>query len=200
MNTRILFAASVVSLLAACCSTGTTVVLVPDANGKVGKVDVKTASGTTVLSKDKESTRASNANQAPSRPVLLSNDKIQDMFAAALAKEPDAPVHTVFHFSSGSAEMQANDREELEKTKAAIETRKSCDISVIGHSDSVGDNSTNKGISIKRAEAVAKALTDIGVAKECMQDIRYYGESDPAIPTGDNVDEPRNRRVEVEIR
>jgi outer membrane protein OmpA-like peptidoglycan-associated protein len=87
----------------------------------------------------------------------------------------------------------------LAKAKAAIEARKSCDLSVIGHSDRVGDNSANKGISMQRAESVAKALTGIGVTKECM-DIRYYGENDPVIPTADNVDEPRNRRVEVEIR
>ncbi len=199
MNIRILFSVLVVSLLTACCSTGTTVVLVPDANGKVGKVDVTTASGKVVLTKDKESTQATKANEAPSRPVVLSDDKIQDMFADTLAKEPIPPGRYRFYFASGSADLQAEADAELIKTKSAIEARKSCDLSVIGHSDTVGDNEGNKGISTRRAETVAKALTDRGIASNCM-DVRYYGESDPAVPTADNVDEPLNRRVEVEIR
>jgi outer membrane protein OmpA-like peptidoglycan-associated protein len=199
MNIRILFTLLVASLLTACCSTGTTVVLVPDANGKVGQVDVMTASGTAKLTKDKESAQALKANQAPSRPLVLSDDKIHDMFADTLAKEPTSPGHYRFYFSSGSAELLPEATDELTKAKAAIEERKSCDLSVIGHSDSVGDNSANEGISTKRAETVAKALAGLGVASNCM-DIRYYGENDPAIDRGDNVDEPMNRRVEIEIR
>lgn len=121
------------------------------------------------------------------------------MFAETLAKEPPAPEHFRFYFASGSADLQAEADAELAKAKAAILTRKSCDLSVIGHSDTVGDNSINEGISTKRAETVAKALTDIGIARNCM-DVRYYGENDPAVRTADNVDEPRNRRVEIEIR
>jgi outer membrane protein OmpA-like peptidoglycan-associated protein len=116
-----------------------------------------------------------------------------------LAKEPIPPEHFRFYFSMDSADLPAEANVELAKAKTAIKVRKSCDLSVIGHSDRVGDNNTNKGISMRRAETVAKALTKIGVADQCM-DIRYYGENDPAIPTADNVAEPRNRRVEVEIR
>ncbi len=194
---RILFVCLVTTLVIGC--SGTTVVLVPDANGKVGQVDVATQAGTTLLSKANESAEASKPNKPPTQAVQLSEDKIRDMFADTLAKEPLPPKHYRFYFSSGSAGLLPEAQAELDKAKTAIEERKSCDLSVIGHSDRVGDNSTNKGISMQRAENVANALTKIGVAKNCM-DIRYYGENDPAIPTADNVDEPRNRRVEIEIR
>lgn len=197
MIIRILFAVLAGSLLAAC--TGTTVVLIPDAGGKVGKVDLTTEGGTTVLTKANESAQASEAKQAPTQPVQLSENKIHDMFADTLAKEPVPPEHYRFYFATGSAGLLAEANAELAKAQAAIQTRKSCDLSVIGHSDRVGDNSTNEGISNQRAETVRKALINMGVATQCM-DIRYYGENDPAIPTADNVDEPRNRRVEVEIR
>lgn len=180
------------------CS-GTTVVLVPDAGGKVGQVELSTKAGSTLLTKANESAEATKSGQAPTQAVKLSDKKINDMFAKTLAKEPMAPEHFRFYFSTGSADLLAESNAGLAKTKAAIEARKSCDLSVIGHSDRVGDNSTNKGISMQRAETVAKALTNNGIASQCM-DIRYYGENDPAIPTADNVDEPRNRRVEVEIR
>lgn len=198
MIIRILFSVLAASLLSA-CSTGTTVVLIPDAGGKVGQVEVTTEGGSTVLTKANESAEAAKAEKAPSQAVQLSGEKINDMFAATLAKEPMAPEHFRFYFETGSADLLAEANAELAKAKTAIDLRKSCDLSVIGHSDRVGDNELNRGISIKRAETVAQALTASGVTKNCM-DIRYYGENDPAIPTADNVDEPRNRRVEVEIR
>lgn len=199
MMVRILFTVLIGGLLAACCPTGTTVVLIPDAEGKVGQVAVTNTAGSTVLTKANESSAAIKAEQAPTQAVQLSEKKINDMFAETLAKEPMSPEHFRFYFASGSADLQAEANAELVKTKAAIEVRKSCDLSVIGHSDTVGDNSMNQGISTKRAETVAKALANSGIASNCM-DVRYYGENDPAIPTADNVDEPRNRRVEVEIR
>lgn len=187
------------NLLVACCPTGTTVVLIPDAGGKVGQVDVTTKAGTTVLTKANQSAEATKAEQAPTRPVQLSDKKIQAMFAETLAKEPMPPGHFRFYFATGSADLLAEANADLAKAKAAIQVRKSCDLSVIGHADRVGDNELNRGISMQRAGMVAMALINSGVAKECM-DIRYYGENDPAIPTADNVDEPRNRRVEIEIR
>jgi outer membrane protein OmpA-like peptidoglycan-associated protein len=194
---RLFIIISIGSVLAGC--SGTTVVLVPDAGGKVGQVELTTKGGSTVLTKANESAEATKAEQAPSQAVQMSDKKINDMFAETLAKEPMPPEHFSFYFSTGSADLLDESNAAFAQAKAEIEARKSCDLSVIGHSDRVGDNSTNKGISMQRAESVAKALINLGVAKPCM-DIRYYGENDPAIPTADNVDEPRNRRVEVEIR
>jgi outer membrane protein OmpA-like peptidoglycan-associated protein len=197
MIIRKLFVVLVICFLAGC--SGTTVVLVPDAGGKIGQVDLTTEGGTTLLSKANESAQAKKAEQAPTSPVQLSENKIRDMFADTLAKEPAPPEHYRFYFQTGSADLLPEANAELAKAKAAIQARKSCDLSVIGHTDRVGDNSTNEGISMQRAGMVAKALIDIGIRNECM-DKRYYGENDPVIRTADNVAEPLNRRVEVEIR
>lgn len=197
MFIRKLFLVLTGCFLAAC--SGTTVVLIPDAGGKVGQVELATEGGSTLLTKANESAEATKAEQAPTQAVRLSDDKIRDMFAKTLTNEPKPPERFRFYFAMDSADLLAEAKAELANAKTAIEARKSCDLSVIGHSDRVGDNSTNKGISMQRAETVAKALTNEGVASQCM-DIRYYGENDPAIPTADNVAEPRNRRVEVEIR
>jgi outer membrane protein OmpA-like peptidoglycan-associated protein len=197
MIIRILFVVLVSGLLTAC--SGTTVVLIPDADGKVGKVSVTTAGGTTLLSKANESSQASKADQPPTQPVRLTDEKIRSMFAETLAKEPAPPERYSLYFLTGTAEISADANAELVKIASAIKARNSCDFSAIGHSDRVGDNESNRALSLQRAETVAKALTNIGVPKQCM-DIRYYGENDPAVPTADNVAEARNRRVEVEIR
>lgn len=197
MILRTLFNTLIISMLFGC--SGTTVVLVPDANGKVGQVDLTTKAGTTRLTKANESAEASKADAAPSQAETLSEAKIKDMFAQTLAKEPAPPEHFIFHFASGSAALLADSKDGIEKAKLAIQSRNSCDISVIGHSDTVGTNQINEGISLKRADSVITALVALGIDRNCI-DRRYYGENDLAKPTADNVDEPLNRRVEIEIR
>jgi len=71
-------------------------------------------------------------------------------------------------------------------------------IHVSGFTDTVGTRRYNHKLSIKRAQAVAKALAEAGIAP-AMLDVRGYGKSRPAVPTGDNIREPRNRRVEIVI-
>jgi outer membrane protein OmpA-like peptidoglycan-associated protein len=200
MIIRILFAVLMGGLMVACCPTGTTVVLIPDASGKVGEVAVSTKAGATVLTKANESSNALKAERAPSRAVQLSAEEVKERFAVTLANEPLPPEHFTFHFETGKADILPEEEAKLAEAKSAIEHRKPCDVSVIGHADRVGNNAINYGISTDRAKAVANALTHLGVAENCTKDIRFYGESDPAVPTADEVPEPRNRRVEVEIR
>jgi outer membrane protein OmpA-like peptidoglycan-associated protein len=184
-------------LLAAC--TGTTVVLLPDSDGNVGQVELITDGGKTVLDKAYESAEAKKGKLPPSQKILLTNEIVRDEYGDILANEPLVPDHFRFYFNTGKADLQPEAREALIKSKARIEERKSCDLSVIGHTDRVEDDDFNYLLSMVRATNVAKALIAMGISQNCM-DIRYYGESYPVIPTLDEVDEPRNRRVEIEIR
>lgn len=197
MNIRLFLFLAAHSFLAGCC--GTTVVLVPDAEGKVGKVSVNTEAGSTVLSNANESVEAISAKKKPANPVTLSDKEIREMFAETLAKEPSPPLRSRLYFDTGTANITPESQADFSKIVTAIQARQSCDISVIGHSDTVGDNKVNQPLSLQRAENVAKELTSRGIQEKCM-DIRYYGENDLAVPTPDNVAEAKNRRVEVEVR
>jgi len=65
---------------------------------------------------------------------------------------------------------------------------------VSGHTDAVGSDEDNLSLSDRRAEAVARVLTDeFGVPPENLV-TQGYGEQDPMIPTTEP--EIRNRRVE----
>lgn len=178
---------------------GTTVVLVPDPDGKVGQVSLTTDGGTTLLSQANESAGASRAGDPPTAKEVMPEKKINTLFGATLANEPIPPKRYRLYFSTGTANLTEDALTEIPKIAITVRERQSCDLSVIGHSDRVGDNASNKTISMQRAERVATALRDQGLDGQCM-DIRYYGENDPAVPTADNVAEERNRRVEVEIR
>ncbi len=185
-------------LLVGACSS-TSVVLVPDPDGKVGEVSVSTAGGETILSQAGESAEATSAESAPSRSGTLSDQEIGEMFSAALANEPLPPKRYLFYFEFDSASLRPDAEPKTSEIDRDLKARAVCEISVIGHSDRTGEANYNRSLSLRRADAVAGLLVKQGVPQECI-DIRYYGESDPLIPTRDGVPEPRNRRVEVEVR
>jgi OmpA-OmpF porin, OOP family len=69
-------------------------------------------------------------------------------------------------------------------------------ISVNGHADRLGSEDYNMDLSERRARFVVDALRNAGVPASMLHYFAY-GESDPAVPTPDEVGEPKNRRVEV---
>jgi outer membrane protein OmpA-like peptidoglycan-associated protein len=80
-----------------------------------------------------------------------------------------------------------------------IRDRAPVDISVVGHTDTLGENDYNDLLSRKRAKAVAAILTGNGVDSSIIE-ITSHGKNNPLVPTRDQVREPRNRRVEITVR
>jgi outer membrane protein OmpA-like peptidoglycan-associated protein len=78
-------------------------------------------------------------------------------------------------------------------------------IEVVGHTDTSGEEKHNLELGRKRADSVKKALEMAlapkqgGAAASVEWSVRSAGESEPLIPTGDNKQEPRNRRVEIRV-
>ncbi len=73
------------------------------------------------------------------------------------------------------------------------------DVYVIGHTDTVGELRGNDQLSAQRAETVKDFLVGIGIPAERIQ-TAGRGKREPIVPTDDNVDEPKNRRVEINVR
>jgi outer membrane protein OmpA-like peptidoglycan-associated protein len=63
----------------------------------------------------------------------------------------------------------------------------------------VGTRRYNYLLSLERAQAVASFLIAERVDPSLLA-IDSHGEDNPLVPTGDEVSEPRNRRVEVTVR
>jgi outer membrane protein OmpA-like peptidoglycan-associated protein len=73
------------------------------------------------------------------------------------------------------------------------------EIVIIGHTDRLGSVARNDELSILRARKVRDAFLAIGVPLEMIK-TEGRGEREPAVPTADDVPEPRNRRAEIKIR
>jgi OmpA-OmpF porin, OOP family len=69
-------------------------------------------------------------------------------------------------------------------------------LQVTGYTDLSGSAGYNQRLSERRANNVANALANLGVARSDMA-VAGRGENDPRVPTPQGVREPQNRRVEI---
>jgi len=70
---------------------------------------------------------------------------------------------------------------------------------VIGHTDTVGADAFNDKLSLERAQTVREILIGMGVPAQNIT-AAGRGRRELLVPTADNVSEPRNRRVELNVR
>jgi len=67
---------------------------------------------------------------------------------------------------------------------------------LLGHTDSIGTEEYNMGLSQRRADAVRNAMIKLGVAPERLV-ARGYGESKPIATNSTEEGRAENRRVEL---
>jgi len=72
-------------------------------------------------------------------------------------------------------------------------------IEVNGFTDTSGTPKYNMGLSIRRAQAVAAELVKNGVPRNAIT-AQGFGDTKLLVPTGPNVREPQNRRVEIILK
>ncbi len=189
----------ILTLIISGCAPATTVVLLPDPDGKVGALTVSTDAGSVDIEQAGEATTVKSKSSLPSKPAIMSEEKIAATFGEVLASLPEPPVHFILYFMSGSTMLTKESSDLLPKILESVNKRKSQSISVVGHTDTAGNRQYNIRLSTKRAKAVSHLLIEKGVKKSYIKSTSH-GEENPLIKTADNVNEPRNRRVEVIVR
>lgn len=187
-------------LLLSACLPSSYVVLLPDADGKVGRVLVQGGKGKQELSKAGEGAALTgDAGKA----FTLEQKDVERKFAGALAATAQRPQRFLLQFETGGATLTPASQALLPKVLEAVRSRPAPDLSIIGHTDTVGAAEGNTALGLTRARFVADLITaDLKKAslKAVAVDVTSHGESNPVIRTADEVDEPRNRRVEVTVR
>ena len=108
---------------------------------------------------------------------------------------PEDAKYLVF-FDFDSSKVDQGGSSVLESVAAEIAKQNISSVNVVGHADTSGSKKYNQRLSLKRANAVRKALEARGVnANLLMVDSR--GEDELMVSTADGVREPANRRVEI---
>ena len=181
------------------CAQKTTVVLLPDPSGQVGHISVTNKAGEIDMTRASEATVVAGQESKPSTPAILTEEQIAAKFSRALDVLPTPPEHFILYFQTNSTELTAESQTLMPPILQSIKNRHSANISVIGHTDTVGDREYNLVLSRNRAMAVGRILVQNGVPSADIT-TTSHGNENPLIKTGDNVSEPRNRRVEVVVR
>ncbi len=167
-----------------------------------GSIDAASLGGASVGLQAKPDEPAAEA--APAEEV----DVITGAGAVAPAAEPTTTV--LDRFGRDSATLTKKQNAAIEQLAFSIWSNLSLSgdatatVAISGHTDTTGTEKHNSGLSGERA-ASAKAALEAALKKQGVDSAKAsiatssHGESRLRVPTADEVDEPRNRRVEIEV-
>ena len=99
-------------------------------------------------------------------------------------------------FDESSAAIDRSSRELIDEVAQALRPCLGGVIAIIGHTDSVGSESSNLALSQRRAEAVQRALIERGIPGD---GLRASGVGSRFPISGLEPDDPANRRIEFSV-
>jgi autotransporter-associated beta strand protein len=112
---------------------------------------------------------------------------------------PPAPVKTfIVFFDFNKSDITDKAQQVIAEAVRLVKASGFVKILVTGHTDTVGSDSYNQALSIRRAQSVKDEMTREGVDGS---GIAIEGKSfhDPLVPTGPDVREPQNRRAVIDL-
>jgi len=173
-------------------------VLMPAPTGQApGSVTVESAGKQAVLYQPYAAARVKEPGRV--EPGTITEQEVKQAFGNALGAQPPRPTSFVIYFEEDRDDLTPDSRQILARVVDAIARYPAPEIVVIGHTDRVGTVQRNDALSLRRAERVKEELLKAGVASERIR-VEGRGEREPLVPTPDEVAEPRNRRVEINVR
>lgn len=172
-------------------------VLLPDASGQSGSLLVKAKQKPPLTLDRPNALSTSGFWGIGERPAEA--DEIKSIWGSSLAATPLPPKKFMLYFLEGTSELTADSKKELDGVFAEIKKRQVTDIVVIGHTDTVGSLESNDRLAVSRAKAMQAELERLGIDAEGIK-VSGRGERELLVITADEVAEPRNRRVEIQVR
>jgi len=175
------------------CASGARVTLLANEGsttaGKVGVFDARTGAETGELA-------AANTQAILGGKTVRARPANAAAYEALFAGLPKPPVAKTLYFITGSAtELAPGSDAVMAELRALVNA--GSEVQIVGHTDTVGKLEDNDALSAQRAKEVRAILVAAGVQVGTAR-ITARGERDAK--TADNVDEPKERRVEVIIR
>lgn len=101
------------------------------------------------------------------------------------------------NFNTGSAEISSSSSKEVEKIYNLLVQAENTKITVVGHTDNVGNPESNLTLSKSRAQAVVDYLKQKGIPASRFQMIDGKGQNDPVADNNTASGKALNRRVVI---
>ncbi len=140
---------------------------------------------------------AAQAQQRPMNPPPAASPVRPATPQPAMSTQQEMAKFLVF-FDWSKATLTAEARRIIASAAEEFKASGQARIVATGYTDTSGSEAYNQRLSERRADAVKAELVRLGVPGDQIVTIGK-GESNPLVPTGPNVREPQNRRVEIEF-
>jgi iron complex outermembrane receptor protein len=114
----------------------------------------------------------------------------------AVAPAPSVPRSYLVFFDFNKSDLTPQAVQIVNQAASNAGPAKVTQLTVTGHTDTVGSDAYNMRLSRRRAESVAAQLEKDGIASSEIS-IVAKGKRDLLVPTADGVKEPQNRRVQI---
>ncbi|MBQ0151294.1 MAG: OmpA family protein [Chryseobacterium sp.] len=101
------------------------------------------------------------------------------------------------NFNSGSAGIQSNSNSDLEKIYNLLIQAENSKVTIVGHTDNVGNPASNLTLSKTRAEAVVEYLKKKGIPASRIQMVDGKGSNEPVSDNTTEAGKAQNRRVVI---
>lgn len=110
----------------------------------------------------------------------------------------EGSTRLLIYFDYDKAELKRESFPDLERAVSFLQRNPDLNVEIAGHTDSVGSDAYNKGLSQRRAESVREYMIGKGIARGRLT-ARGYGEEEPVADNGTEEGRARNRRVEMRV-
>lgn len=101
-------------------------------------------------------------------------------------------------FQTNSSQLSPSSLLELDRVKEFLDLNANISIEISAHSDDVGGDAFNLGLSQKRAASVEDYLIQKNISKDRMESVGY-GEQRPVVANDSEENRAKNRRVELKV-
>ncbi|WPB59263.1 OmpA family protein [Xylophilus sp. GOD-11R] len=197
-------------LLAACAAKpprgGTKVTLLPQADGTPSAVIVRpntaAAAGAPAPTAERLDAPYQTASVGRAGPVALGSapaEQVHEAYAPLFTTAPPPPASFVLYFRTGTTQLTPESQQAIQRVIRETLSRSGAEIVLIGHTDTTSSGEANDALSMRRAIQVREMFLQRGFPPALIE-ATGRGERELAVPTRDNVDEPRNRRVQILVR
>ena len=171
-------------------------VVLPNPDGSAGAITVSDGQKSILLDRPYAASEVKSGSVAT---ATTDSQQVQQIFGSALAAQPILPKHFRLYFLKDTDTLTPESRDQYRGVFEDIKRRPVYQVEVVGYTDTLGDAAYNQQLSLKRANAIRDRLIHDGLNADSIA-VAGRGDLDPAVPTGPQVSEPRNRRVEITVR
>lgn len=178
------------------CAGRERIVLLPDADGKVGVIEVRTEGGATELREAYAVARVEGKRTTTEKTDAAA---VAVRYGTVLEGLPARPQRLTLYFEFGSDRLTAASRALVPGIQSDLKRFAAPEVVVSGHTDAVGDPAYNDKLSLDRAHRARDILVAAGIPREQIQ-VVGRGAREPLVAARPGVPEPRNRRVEIKLR